>query len=375
MAAQTDGTRIEYSSALGRRVRTGPWSEQVVSTYRKIREAIEAGSWDDAAKLANYFVDEAEVCFAIYRQWIPDLQAFLVEQGTSPEELAEIDRGIMDKVRLPDGSDFDRYRQWDKFRSEVQEFVALSYRQQTEAALTKLDECKETWRQTHDRDVDHSYGLMHEIVERHGEASIGPMWDKVLMPLFAWRYAKFDISKHPWEEALGNLMLVAIEAMRGHLVGPERTGDVELEDLEDRFVLRFDPCGSGGRTVRGDWVEGTPARMEPPYNWSVSQEPHPWNHFKKGVCHYCTHCIHLMEEMPIDRFGYPLRVIDPPKYPDTDRDPARRQKCQWTMFKDPTKVPEELYERTGRKKTRKFGSQEVGAPPLTVGASGMPGAG
>ena len=37
----------------------------------------------------------------------------------------------------------------------------------------------------------------------------------------------------------------------------------------------------------------------------------------------------------MDRFGYPVRVIDPPTYPDTDRDPAVRQKCQWQMFKDP----------------------------------------
>ena len=108
------------------------------------------------------------------------------------------------------------------------------------------------------------------------------------------------------------LMLVACEAMRGHLVGPERTGDMELVELEDRFVLRFDPCGSGGRTVRGDWIEGTPPRMQPPYDWTVVEEPYTWTHYKSGVCLYCVHCIVLMEEMPIDRFGYPVRVIDPP---------------------------------------------------------------
>ena len=100
-------------------------------------------------------------------------------------------------------------------------------------------------------------------------------------------------------------MLVACEAMRGHLVGPERTGDMELIETDDRYILRFDPCGSGGRTIRGDRIEGTPPRTEPPYNWSVSEEPHTWNHGKKGVCHYCTHCVYLMEEIPMDRFGYP----------------------------------------------------------------------
>ena len=62
------------------------------------------------------------------------------------------------------------------------------------------------------------------------------------------------------------------EAMRGHLVGPERTGDFELIETEDRYILRFDPCGSGGRTIRGDWIEDTPARMEPPYDWKVTEE-------------------------------------------------------------------------------------------------------
>ena len=66
-------------------------------------------------------------------------------------------------------------------------------------------------------------------------------------------------------------MLVACEAMRGHLVGPERTGDFELIETDDRYILRFDPCGSGRRTVRGDSIEGTPPRMEPPYNWSVAR--------------------------------------------------------------------------------------------------------
>ena len=170
------------------------------------------------------------------------------------------------------------------------------------------------------------------------------MYDRVLLPLFAWRYEKFDIDKHPWDEALETLMYVAIEAMRGHLVGPEREGDMEVIEHDDRYVVRFDPCGSGQRTVRGDWVEGTPPRMEAPYNWKTSEGSHDWNHYTPGVCFYCAHCIILMEQMPMDRFGYPVRVIDPPTYPDTERDAGKRQRCQWTMYKDPTTAPEEVYD-------------------------------
>ncbi len=373
---QTTGeTRIEYFPALGRRVRLGSWEDQKISTYRKIREALEEGRWDDAAELANYFVDEARVCFAIYRQWIPDLNGFLAERGVAKGELDAVNREIVAKLDLPDGRPWDPFRQWHDFTTEVEQLVASIHHEHREAALAKLDEAKETWRRCHDRDVDHTYGLMSEIVERFGEGSIGAMWDKVLLPLFTWRYEKFDIDKNAWEQGLETLMLVACEAMRGHLVGPERTGDFELIETEDRYILRFDPCGSGGRTVRGDWIEGTPPRMEPPYGWTVSQEEHTWNHGTKGVCHYCTHCIRLMEEWPIDRFGYPVRVIDPPVYPDTNPDPGARQKCQWQMFKDPTNVPEEYYARVGRTRPERFGSKAMGAADLPPPQSGMPGAG
>jgi len=368
-------TQIAFSEQLGRRIRTGSWEEQKVSTYRKIKEAVRKGRWDDAARLANYFVDEANVCFTLYRQWIGDLNAFLRENGIPQAELDRVNADIVEKLALPDGSPFEPRRHWDRFLAQIEELVGHVYREQGDAALARLDEAKETWRQCHDRDVDHTYGLMHEIVERLGESALGAMWDRVLLPLFAWRYAKFDVDKHPWQEALQVLMLVACEAMRGHLVGPERTGDFELIETDDRFILRFDPCGSGQRTIRGDWIEGTPPRMESPYGWSVSEEPHTWNHFQKGVCHYCTHCIRLMEEMPMDRFGYPVRAVDPPIYPDTEHDPAKRQKCQWEMFKDPTKVPEEYYERVGRKKPTAFGSKAQGAPELPGRSAGLPGAG
>jgi hypothetical protein len=375
MTVEERKVHIAFSELLGRRVRLGPWQDQKISTYRKIQEALHDGRWDEAASLANYFIDEAQVCFAIYRQWIFDLNGFLRDHGVPVEELNRINEHIVSLLTLPDGSPWHPRRQWNTCLTHVEEFVALAHRERLNEALAKLDEFKETWRRCHDRDVDHVYGLMSEIKTRCGEAAIGEMYQRVLLPLFSWRYEKFDIDRHPWDEALETLMLVACEAMRGHLVGPERTGDFELVEEEDRYILRFDPCGSGGRTVRGDWLENTPPRMEPPYNWKVSEEEKSWNHYAKGVCLYCSHCIVLMEEMPIDRFGYPVRVIDPPVYPDTNRDPAVRQKCQWQMFKDPTKVPEEYYTRVGRTKPDTFGSKERGAPELPETPSSLPGTG
>lgn len=368
-------TQIAFTELLGRRVRMGTWEEQKVSTYRRILEAIDGRRWDEAAQLAAYFVDEAQVCFAIYRQWIPDLNGFLRDRGVDPAIIAARNEQAVAVATHPDGRPWHPRRQWDRFLSEIQDLTAALYREQADEAKRRLEIAKETWRQCHDRDVDHTYGLMSLVKEQLGEPAIRDMYDRVLLPLFVWRYEKFDIDKHPWDQALETLMLVACEAMRGHLVGPERTGDFELIETEDRYILRFDPCGSGGRTIRGDWIEGTPDRMQPPYGWTVSTEPAPMNHFQKGVCLYCIHCIVLMEEMPIDRFGYPVRVVDPPTWPDTDRDPNVRQKCQWQMFKDPTTVPEEYYTRVGRTKPAAFGSRAHGAKELPVLNVGMPGAG
>lgn len=368
-------TSIAFTELLGRRVRLGSWDDQRISTYRKIGEALDEGRWDDAGLLESYFIDEANVCFTLYRQWISDLNGFLHDRGADPDRIAARNARADQLATLPDGSPWQPRRHWDRFLSEMQAVTAATYREQAEEAKRLMAVAKDTWRQCHDRDVDHTYALMSLIKEELGEPAIRDMYDRVLLPLFVWRYEKFDIDKHPWDEALETLMLVACEAMRGHLVGPERTGDFELIETEDRFILRFDPCGSGGRTIRGDWIEDTPARMEPPYGWKVTEEEHPWNHYTKGICLYCAHCIILMEEMPIDRFGYPVRVIDPPVYPDTNPDPAVRQKCQWQMFKDPTRVPEEYYARVGRAKPSAFGSRAHGARELPVMNVGLPGAG
>ena len=368
-------TTIAFTELLGRRVRLGPWEDQKVSTYRKIIEALDGARWDEAAQLGSYFVDEANVCFTLYRQWIGDLNGYLRDKGVDEAAIKARNDQAVAVATLPDGSPWHPRMHWDRFLAQVQDFTAATYREQPEEAKRRLDMMKETWRQCHDRDVDHTYALMSLIKEQLGEPAIRDMYDRVLLPLFVWRYEKFDVDKHPWDESLEILMLVACEAMRGHLVGPERTGDMELIELDDRFVLRFDPCGSGGRTLRGDPIEGTGPRMQPPYDWTVTEEKHSWNHYTPGVCLYCTHCIILMEEMPMDRFGYPVRVIDPPLY-DADRTAVgEAPKCQWQMFKDPTQVPAEYYERVGRTKPTSFGSKAHGARELPVITSGLPGAG
>ena len=127
------------------------------------------------------------------------------------------------------------------------------------AALAHLAELKEIWRQIQDRDVDHLYGLLNEAVVRWGEPVVGDFWDAIIGPLFSSRYAKFDVARQPWEDSLWTNVYLAFEAMRGHLVGPDRDGNMEFSEDAERYTWRFDPCGSGGRSMRGDSDRGLAA--------------------------------------------------------------------------------------------------------------------
>lgn len=337
---------LSYSPTLGRRIRADArWSDAAVSTYARARDAIEAGEWDTASEYISFFVDEAAVIWGFFRGLIPDAIVFLEERGVTRDELTELNRSILAMLDLPDGRAFVSRRRWAEFEDEVRRATVACGAHDREAALAHLAELKEMWRQIQDRDVDHLYALLNEAVKRWGEQTVGEFWDAIIGPLFTSRYAKFDTSQNEWANSLWTNVYLAFEAMRGHLVGPDRDGSMEFEEDETRYTWRFDPCGSGGRAMRGDSVEGSPPRMEPPFEFGVTKDEFDFAWNKKGVCYYCVNCCVVMQLMPIDEFGYPVRVVEPPTYP-AERD----LKCTWHVYKDPADVPERYYRDVGREK-------------------------
>jgi hypothetical protein len=344
---------ISYSEVLGRRVRSGDWEDQAVATYDKILAALDEGRFADAAELADFFVDEAAVIHSIYRDWIPQLIEFLEGRGVGEDELAEVNEGILALLRLPDGRPFHARRLWGELQAAVREFALLCGRGEGAAARAQIAAARDQWQLLHDHDVDHMYGLLDAIVGRWGERAMVDVWEHIVGGLFNARYAKFDITQYSWDESLPTNVYLALEAMRGHLVGPGRRGNVEFEEDEDRYTFRFDPCGSGGHIVRGDReVFDTPPRAEPPYGWRVLEEEHDFAWNKKGVCLYCTNCCVLMQKKPIEEFGYPVRVVEPPTYPDT-----KDVKCTWHVYKDPANVPERYYADVGARKPERLGAE------------------
>ena len=140
----------------------------------------------------------------------------------------------------------------------------------------------------------------------------------MLEPYLQERYAPFDMRRQPYEETIYRNLYLSFEAMRGHLCGPERTGDLEFTEHEDSYVIGFDPCGSGNRSLRGDTVEHTGPRPEPPYNFGVTKERHDWAWNEEGVLLLLRPLLLRPRALARRTVGTPSADRRPPRYPERD---------------------------------------------------------
>lgn len=368
-------THITWSEELGKRVRTGPWPDQVVSTVTKIADAVHESRGEEAAQLLDYFMEEAKIVHNIYLVWFPRFRLWLEDAGMDPLDVdAELDR-LATLLALPDGRRFDPHALWIDLGARAGRLAATVRVLALDEAgtLAELDAVREDWRRLHDRWADLLSGVLTMVARRFGEDALESCYRFVLEPYIDERYMVYDLRRHTYAETLFRNLYSTAEAMRAHLCGPDRRGDVELDEFDDRWEFRFDPCGSGGRTLLGDTVEGTGPRTEPPYQFGVTQQPHDWAWNERGVCYYCAHCCFALERLPAERWGHPVRVVNPPLYHGADID-AHRGRCQWTVYKTVDAIPEEAYERIGLTKPDGAGAT-AGRGDLTARAADVPEAG
>lgn len=125
---------------------------------------------------------------------------------------------------------------------------------------------------------------------------------------------------------LEELLQSYIELGRGRLSG------ITVIEEPDRYVLKYDPCGSAGQLMRTRDVART-------------KKAYPWSWGKRGIAYYCCHCCVAFEILPIEARGYPIKVILPPDKPE---DP-----CVQFFYKKPESIPEEYFTRLGKTKTIK----------------------
>lgn len=346
---------LVHHEAIGAKIRAGAYPDHAVSTYTLAETALAEGRGADAAELARYTVQEAQEAYELFTEWSRQIPAIMAERGVPAGTIAAETARLAGLLRLPDGRAFDGDAGWSAYRAGIETFVRQAEAGDGPSAAAVLDQARDTWRDTHDRLCDAVYGWVDAAARHLGEDFVGPLWDLLMQPMYDY-YVRYDTDVHPWPRSFDLLMQYALEGLRGHLSGPGRKGDLEVVEEADRWAIRFNPCGSGGRTMRDDPDTGTGPRTEAPYAFGVTQRPHDWSWNKTGICLYCVHCCALNERMPIRRFGYPTRVVEPPVWPEA----KSGSKCTWYVYKDPRLVPDEVYRRTGATKPETIGGRSRG---------------
>jgi hypothetical protein len=186
------------------------------------------------------------------------------------------------------------------------------------------------WQVVHDMYVNWSWSFFTYIANTYGEAELEKAMRSVLGSYYTARYDKVMAAD------VKTQLQLTVEGLRGHLMGPQRQGEIEITEEPDRYVLKLDPCGSGG--VARQRVES--GKESHPELFGFSKAPQPWTWGKERVCHYCAHCCMVNEIMAIENYGHPMRITE---YPEKAADA-----CTWYIYKDPKKIPAHYYERVGK---------------------------
>ncbi len=304
---------------IGRAVRGGSWQRQAEPTPARIERALTEQRWEDAAGLVRHLVPEAEEIHELFTAWCAEIPAVLVREGADP---GEVERTA---VRLAaDAGVEDAERGWRGFIAAAERLAIDAERGR--ATPEAVHAVVETWTDGHDRHLALTAAWVDVAVRELGESHLGELWRELQRDGIA-QYDRYGTHRQPWSRSFALLMQIAIEGMHAHYGGPRRQGEVEVREHEDRIELRFAVCGSGGAI-----------RAREAYGVTQARHPFAWNEL--GVCHYCIHCCVLQQLTPIERLGYPARVIDPPL--------AAGDPCLWTIYRDPELVPDVAYRRVGQ---------------------------
>ncbi|CAN5566939.1 hypothetical protein BH20CHL6_BH20CHL6_09990 [soil metagenome] len=371
-------TQLTWSAEIGKRIRTGEWPDQAVPTLAKAREALveagdifgtRAGRRETSAQLVDYFMEEAKVVYLIYKVWTAGFLEWLAGAGVPEQERAAELARLAQLLAYPDGRPLDPATRWDDLATLAGRLAngIRTYDLAVAEAELELEALREDWRRLHDRYADLMSGVLAFVARRFGEARLEECYRHVLEPYIQERYMPFDVREHEYQDTIFRNLYLVFEAMRGHLVGPARDGAMEFQEHDDRYEVRFDPCGSGGRSLRGDPDEGTGSRVLAPYEFGVTQGRYDWAWNEEGVCYYCAHCCLALERLPAERWGHPVRVVDPPLWRGED-DPLTRRACQWTVYKSLEAIPESAYQRIGL--TKPPLGESAAAPPPARGSGG-----
>lgn len=311
--------KLEYNAKLGRVIRMDDIDTIGRSTCAMLEDAFTAGRVEEALALSDYYLKELRIMHDILMTWAQDIIRFMIARdadAAQPTAQAlsaaickawrDFEFGVAPLRRLQAA-----IREGDNARaSAALERLWLEFKIPHDVLVAWINEMLNYLSRTTEQRV------LDSILETH-------------QSIWGDRYATWD-QMTPWEK-----VALTVEGMRGHLSGASRKGDVMVREEEDRFVIAFDPCGTGGVLRRGDPETGRPAYRTD----GVNREAHDWTWGKVGVHWYCSHCAIAMEWLPGRRRGHPLRPLD--------HTLDHQAPCVWYVYKDESQTRDYHYPRTG----------------------------
>lgn len=310
------------SEAIGRELRLDDIDTIGTSSQTLAEEAIQAGRDEEAITLINYFLREMQIMHGIMTTWIKDIIRFIVEKSGAQVGMdTSAASGIM--------------RVWETAQLGLaprDRCLEALKNGEKEAAIQWLDRLRLEFKNPHEILVAWVQDLLSYCAATWGEESVLDTILHTHQSIWGDRYAAWDLMT-PWEK-----VALTVEGMRGgHFSGARRRGDVSVREEADRFVIAFDPCGSGGVLRRGDPETGRGSY--PITEHGTNQTPHLWTWQKTGVHWYCSHCAIAMEWLPGRKRGHPLRPLD--------HTLDHNAPCVWYVYKDEKQTRDYHYPRTG----------------------------
>lgn len=307
--------RLAYSPTIGKVIRQDDLSTLGISSQTMTEQAIAEGRYDDAADLAQYFMQEIRMMGGVMYTWMECTIGDILELlGT---------RGAREEAALLTLTP----RSFDAGAPALPRALDALARRDGEEAIRQLEHMRYEYRVVHDLCVRWNQDLLTRIETLAGEDAVLESIQRTCESVWLKRFGSW----YDWP--VMDRVYFTAEGQRSHIVGSRRRGDISIAEESDRFVFSFDPCGSCGVMRRGDPETG---RTMPTLAGNTT--PKAWSWFRTGISWYGIHSPIAMEWIWMKDGKPPIR---PHEGCDLDR------ACRWYVYKDIQRTPAAFYERMG----------------------------
>ena len=323
--------KLMYNDNVGRVMRMDDIDTIGVSTFTMLENAFQSGHTAETLALADYYLKELRIMHDILMTWAQDIIRFMIRHDTGAENaLAQTLSSVICKP-------------WRDFEFGAAPLNTLKVAIEDGAASRVTTALERLWLEfkiPHDMLVAWINEMLNHLAQKTEPLVLESILD-THQSIWGDRYASWD-KMTPWEK-----VALTVEGMRGHLSGASRKGDVLVREEDDRFVIAFDPCGTGGVLRRGDPESGRAAFKTD----GMNKEAHDWTWGKVGVHWYCSHCAIAMEWLPGHMRGHPLRPLD--------HTLDHSAPCVWYVYKDESQTRDYHYPRTGLTKGQIISPEQI----------------